>query len=359
MIAYHGTTRMRARGIFKEGFVPKPPSRRVWFAESRGYALGRAKTQARRATDEPVVLTCDLDLDKLRHDCGSKSVVYRKGIIAINGRVPATVMLSYPFADLATVPDEVADWVNHVLGLAPEDAVQPDRPGLIRLSRWINARLVAEPDEKLLLSELMEKAKRWLPEFFFGVELDSEQLRAHRRVGLTDYEVDARAFEPDPRELEALDCLEAPGARRRARGLSLLAEIRDPDLFDWCTMFLDDEAVTVRVAALQTMLECKDVLPEVVGPFAGAEDRRVRAAAIAALSKHGGDEATDWIKRGLKDPSACVRVAAARFLGKLDARDHRSVFEIALHDPNPDVARRARKTLSEKQRAKTKRRRRP
>ena len=38
MIVYHGTTARRARRICQEGFLPKKPSRRVWFAEGRTYA---------------------------------------------------------------------------------------------------------------------------------------------------------------------------------------------------------------------------------------------------------------------------------------------------------------------------------
>lgn len=44
MIVYHGTTSRRAQRICAEGFLPKKPSRCVWFAENRRYALGRAKT---------------------------------------------------------------------------------------------------------------------------------------------------------------------------------------------------------------------------------------------------------------------------------------------------------------------------
>ena len=68
MIVYHGTTRRRAMRIGKEGFLPKKPSRRVWFAQGRGYALGRAKTQARRAHGRPAVLKCEIDLGTVLSD---------------------------------------------------------------------------------------------------------------------------------------------------------------------------------------------------------------------------------------------------------------------------------------------------
>ena len=78
MLLYHGTTRRSAEQIAIEGFAPRKPSRRVWFAHSKSYALGRAKVKARRRHDRPVVLLCELDLAALRRKLGSKRVVYRR-----------------------------------------------------------------------------------------------------------------------------------------------------------------------------------------------------------------------------------------------------------------------------------------
>ena len=118
------------------------------------------------------------------------------------------------------------------------------------------------------------------------------------------------------------------------------------DLFDWCVMFVDDEDVSVRVAALHTMLGCDHIIPEAIEALADSQDRGVRAAAIAALAKHSGDGSAGWLKRGLADPQVCVRVEAVRFLNQLDRRRHRRIIELASHDPNPDIAARARKCLS-------------
>ena len=134
MGAYHGTTRTRARKIFGQGFLPKPPSHRVWFAENRRIAMGRAKRQARRTDDVPMVLACDLDLDKLRGQLGAKRVFHRKEIISVRGPVPVG-MLRSDVADLGTVPQEVAAWVNSLLGLEPRESVRPDHPDLVRRVR--------------------------------------------------------------------------------------------------------------------------------------------------------------------------------------------------------------------------------
>jgi RNA:NAD 2'-phosphotransferase (TPT1/KptA family) len=69
MRLYHGTTRKRAQRIRVVGFVPRRS--RVWFTTSLGYAKRRARTQARRAKDQAVTLTCDLDLGQFRARYGS------------------------------------------------------------------------------------------------------------------------------------------------------------------------------------------------------------------------------------------------------------------------------------------------
>ena len=94
MIAYHGTTNLRAERICQEGFLPRKPSKRVWFAEGRGYAERRARQQARRAHARPVVLTCELDLQVLRRRLGPKKVRHKSGILAIDGPVPVSMIRS-------------------------------------------------------------------------------------------------------------------------------------------------------------------------------------------------------------------------------------------------------------------------
>ena len=346
MDVYHGTTQSRARRIFDEGFLPFPPSRRVWFAEARGYAMGRAETQAKRANDTPVVLVCGLELPEIRRELGGGQVVYRKGIIAIDGPLPVQFLHSISLSNLATTPREVAAWANALLGLRPGASVVASHPGVVRLSRWINATLASEDGSRLLSSELIERAERWLPEYFTRATVGPRRLRAHRRIGLTDYAVHVPRSEPDPREGRAFDLLAHPRADHRARGLSLLAELGDPDLFDWCAMLLDDRAAAVRTLAVKTMIRCDAVNLAAVEPLVEAEDRAIRAGAIARLAKHGAGAAPRWIKLGLRDPEPCVRLGAARFLSGLDPRRHRALIKFATQDPNPDIARRARELLA-------------
>ena len=88
LIVYHGTTSRRAARICAQGFLPRKPSRRVWFAESRRYALRRAKTQAHRAHDRAAVLTCDIDLAQMRQRLGARRALVVHGL---NGMDEITV----------------------------------------------------------------------------------------------------------------------------------------------------------------------------------------------------------------------------------------------------------------------------
>jgi len=343
MIVYHGTTSRRARRICEEGFLPRKPSRRVWFAESRSYALHRAKTQARRSRDRPVVLTCDLDLGKIRDRVGSKRLMHRNRVIAVDAPVPIEVLRSRPGVDVPTTPEGLARWVNRILHLKPHLGAGRHHPGIDRLSRWVNNRLRTHKNTRVRPTELLEMAQRWLPEFFENVAIDREHLTTYPRAGTIEVKAREEEIEPDPRADEALERLTDPRPKHRVRGIELLLGLGDPDLFDWCVMFLDDPAVTVRLAAMKAMLECEGGQPDVLVPLATSENKRIRAAALAALAHHAAHEAPRWFTRGLKDPAPCVRVAVARRLGELDAVEHKAIFELALYDPNPDVARTARK----------------
>lgn len=350
MIVYHGTTRRRAERICQEGFLPKKPSKRVWFAAGHGYALRRAKTQARRAHDRPVVLTCDIHIDQMRATFGKRRVMIRNGIIAIDAPVPVAVLRSHPgAADQPATPDELAAWVNWLLRLKKHKGVSPRDPGVQRLSRWVVNRLATQTRSIIRKTELLEMARRWLPDYFGDVVIDPERLHASRRPHTIELTVDIDDATPsDEQEDEAVECLEDERAERRVRGLELLAKMTHPDLAEWCAMFLDDEAADVQVAALRAMQTCHDADPEVIRPLAESDDRRVRAAAIAALARLGGRQAARWVERGLKDPEPCVRVESAALLDQFDPARHPLIFELALHDLNPNIVRRAEKLTGKK-----------
>ena len=63
--------------------------------------------------------------------------------------------------------------------------------------------------------------------------------------------------------------------------------------------------------------------------------------AVAVLARHSGERAPDWFRYGLTDVEPCVRLETAAALETLEAQRHRDIFDLAMNDPNPDVARRA------------------
>jgi hypothetical protein len=348
MIVYHGTTGQRALKIRTQGFLPKPPSHRVWFAKGRGYSLRRARTQARRAHDRPVVLTCEIDLNRLRERLGERQVFYNGGIVAVNGAVPPSVIRVHPATDTPSSPEELVAWVNDLLGLKPYKGVSRRHPGIQELSLWVLQRLADPSTGRVQRGELLDRARHCLPELFAGVVIDPVDLHVSTKNEPAEVGVEEPVVDLDPREVEAMDCLAAGSPARRIRGLSLLAELADPDLFEWCVMCLEDEAVEVRVAALRTMLRAEEGDPEVLEPLAGSQDRRVRGAAIAALARHAEDEAPRWFERGLRDPEVCVRLETAALLPRLDASVHRAIFDLALADANDKIVQIAQKLTAGK-----------
>lgn len=88
MIMYHGTTMRAAQRIRVQGFQPRTPSRRVWFAQSKSYAQRRASTKGRRARDRAVVLTCDIDVDLYRRTLGARGVETEGALPGFHSNAP-------------------------------------------------------------------------------------------------------------------------------------------------------------------------------------------------------------------------------------------------------------------------------
>ena len=129
------------------------------------------------------------------------------------------------------------------------------------------------------------------PTFFKGVEITPEDLRFDCFPEPAEIETTPPSEPVNSREENALDDLAAAKPKRRIRGLKRLARLGNEDLYDWCTLLLSDESLDVRIAALRTIAHCDDGDPETILPFAESQDKRIRAAAIAALAKHSTDDA--------------------------------------------------------------------
>ena len=335
---YHGTILQNAIRIAEIGFLPRKGV--VWFTTSKHRAQRRAKQKARKTASPPFVFTCEIEVQELYNRLGKNLVMRSRGFLAIRGRVPPRVILN--------LPELIAQWVNQTLQRKSHEGISPCHPGIDRLSRWVENRTNSDTGGSLRPEELSQKLHQWLPDLFQGVEITPEDLRFDRFPEPVEFETEPPSEQADPREENALENLAAAKPQRRIRGLKLLARFGNEDLYDWCILFLSDESLDVRIAALQTIVHCDEGDPEVLLPFTESQNKRIRASAIAALAKHSVEDAPRWFERGLKDREACVRLETAALLPTLDVIRHPAIFELALYDPNPEIKNLAQKITTGK-----------
>ncbi|MYE88862.1 hypothetical protein F4X33_07715 [Candidatus Poribacteria bacterium] len=333
MTFYHGTTLRSAIRIAEIGFLPKKGA--VWFTTSKNRAQRRARQKARKTASPPFIFVCEIDVQELSNRLGKNLVMHSKGFLAIRRRIPPTVILNST--------ELIASWVSQILQGESYQNISPHHPGIDRLSRWVENRMNTGTDSAIRPKEFSQRLQQWLPNFFRGVKISPEDLRFDYSPEFVDFETEPSLEPVDPREENALDALADVKPKRRIRGLELLAQLEHEDLYEWCTLLLSDESVEVRIVALQTIIYCNDGDPEVLMPFVESQNKRIRAAAIAALAKHSTEDASHWFEQGLKDREACVRLETAALLPTLDVIEHREIFELALYDPNPAI-----KNLAEK-----------
>ena len=338
MTFYHGTTLRSAIRIAEIGFLPRKGT--VWFTTSKNRAQRRARQKARKTASPPFVFVCKIDVQELSNRLGRNLVMHSKRFLAIRGRIPPTVILNSS--------ELIARWVNQILQGESYESISPDHPGIDRLSRWVENRLKAGTDGTIRPKELSQKLQQWLPNFFRGVKIAPEDLRFDYSPELVEFETEPSLEPVDSREENALNALAHARPKRRIRGLELLAQLEHEDLYEWCTLLLLDESVEVRIVALQTIVHCDDGDPEVLMPFVESQNKRIRAAAIAALAKHSTEDAPRWFEQGLKDCEACVRLETAALLPTLDVTQHREIFELALYDPNPEIRQMAQNLTAKK-----------
>ena len=346
---YHGTTLNSARGIIENGFRPRGGA--VWFTNNWSYAKNRAEQKARRKNGRPLVITTDLAVEKLRTHLGPGKVQIRGGIIAVNEHLPVQRLQSNLF-ELLACPVALAQWINRQLGLYSHNGVSQNHWGVVRLAHWMNNRMRSGTGNRIDRQEFFIKGKQWLPAFFDRISLRPEVLPIQH---LQNDSIAVNVLHPDTQEkpvqpvkvdthyTKAITDISDQNPKRRIRGLQSLEKIGTEDLFDWCVLHLEDESVDVICNALRTMQRCDDGYISPILGYAESKNKRIRASALAALAKHAHDDAERWFERGLKDPEVCVRMEVARLLPMLDRIEHRMLFDIARHDPNPAVKRSAKK----------------
>ena len=346
---YHGTTLSSARGIIENGFRPRGGA--VWFTNHQGYAKNRAEHKARRKHGRPVVIKTELDVENLRTHIGPGRIQVRGGIIAINEHLSVQLLQSN-FFELLACPIALAQWINHQLGLYSHNGVSQNHWGVVRLAHWMNNRMQSGTGNRIDRQAFFTKGKQWLPTFFDRIPFSPAVLSIQHlqndtlAVSILYPNTQEKLVHPEKIDVhynKAIADISDQNPKRRVRGLQFLEKIGTEDLFDWCILHLEDESVDVVCNALQIMQRCDEGYTAPILVYAESQNKRIRASALAALAKHASDDAERWFERGLKDSEACVRMEVARLLPILDKTEHRELFDIARHDPNPAVKRSAKK----------------
>ena len=346
---YHGTTLHSARAIIENGFRPRGGA--IWFTNKRAYARNRAEQRARRKNGRPVIIKTELAVETLKEHIGIGKLHIHGGTVAVNERLSVACRDRDTFELLAS-PESLSQWINRQAGLYAHNGVSRNHWGVVRLAHWMNNRLHAGTGSRIHPHEFLAKGQQWLPAFFGRFSFSPERFPI-RHLQHSTIVLETRLPDPeeksvsrervDERYRKAVADIADACAKRRVRGLRALEKIGIADLFEWCVLQLEDESVEVVCNALRTMQRCADGYTAPILVHAGSENKRVRASALAALAKHAFPDADAWFERGLKDSETCVRMEVARLLPLLDRSEHARLFEIARHDPNPEVKRRARK----------------
>ena len=132
---------------------------------------------------------------------------------------------------LPETAEEIARWVNAVLGVKAHKGVSARDEGVLRLARWIDNRLATRPNARLGEKELLARAAQWIPDCFAGVEIDFEHLRVWPKVA-REAEAQQAAFEipvpVDNRAEEAIACLDSDKPQRQVARPPALGRPRRP-----------------------------------------------------------------------------------------------------------------------------------
>lgn len=152
-----------------------------------------------------------------------------------DGDGEVTVLRSYPGpVDQPASPAELAEWVSRVLRLKSYKGPSRRSPGIARLSRWVVNRMAEQPQRAIRPTELLDKARRWLPDSFEGVRIDPHTLKAYPKVRTIEVAVEtaAQLGRLDPSKYKAIFDLARhdpnPDVERRARKLSAGKGCRKP-----------------------------------------------------------------------------------------------------------------------------------
>ena len=164
---WHGTTADRARAIMEQGFQP-PNTGKVWFAKTSELPYRMAMRRAEKRRQMPVVLCCEIDLDKYPpFERAAFAYVFSSGIGSevIQG---ISIAKNDGFArytkDLADLPcvkldgtsgrADVLAWINLYLQVGREAPISEDHPAVDAVLKWLRAQYMNGRDNPISEDEL-------------------------------------------------------------------------------------------------------------------------------------------------------------------------------------------------------------
>lgn len=156
-------------------------------------------------------------------------------------------------------------------------------------------------------------------------------------------------IDPTPENVEQLRMLLDDSDRDvRATALNALMTLRVADARDLGLIYLDDDDGFVRATAAKLIGDLGETGDSgvLVVRLTQDSDPIVRLRAAEALSRIGGAEAVEGLKRGLTDPIDDVRLASARGVRQIDpAAAIPQLARLLLEDPNYEIRVQAARAL--------------
>lgn len=159
---WHGTTEDRARLIMEQGFRRPGKSPVIWFAKNFTIAFGVAKGRAQARNRMPVVISCEIDLEKYSTSKSSNFQIYvfpspiGREVICSVSVVKGDWFLSKPDMKVTKISGklDILSWINWYLEMENEVAISEEHPAVEAIFKWVRAQY-AQGREKPISDEEM------------------------------------------------------------------------------------------------------------------------------------------------------------------------------------------------------------